>query len=83
MGNLGEAYASLGKTALAIEYYERRLEIAQEIGDRRAESSAFHGLGSASLAMGDPQRAIEFFERSSAIDREIGSPEGRVGLGIA
>jgi tetratricopeptide (TPR) repeat protein len=40
LGNLGGAYAALGETRRAIEFYEQALQIARETGDRRREGSA-------------------------------------------
>ena len=39
-GNLGNAYQSLGDYRKAIEYHEKRLKIAKEIGDRAGEGRA-------------------------------------------
>src|SRR5208282_472567 len=39
LGNLGLTNADLGETRRAIEFYEQRLAIAREIGDRRGEGS--------------------------------------------
>jgi tetratricopeptide (TPR) repeat protein len=39
LGNLGLAYAHLGETSRAIEYFELSLTIAREIGDRRGEDN--------------------------------------------
>ena len=39
LGNLGLAYADLGETRRAIEFYEQALAIAREIGDRRGEGA--------------------------------------------
>ena len=44
LGNLGVAWATLGNTGKAIEYYEQRLVIAKETGDQRAEGSAWGNL---------------------------------------
>ena len=39
-GNLGNAYLSLGDFRKAIEYHEKHLKIAIEIGDRAGEGRA-------------------------------------------
>ncbi len=47
LSNLGLAYSDLGETRKAIEYYERALEISQEIGDKKGRRNALGqpGLG--------------------------------------
>ena len=87
LGNLGIAYADLGETRRAIEYYEQRLAIARETGDRRGEGNALGNLGLAYVALGETRRAIESYEQHLAIARETGDRrgEGRAlgNLGIA
>ncbi len=52
----GLAYAALGETRKAIEFYEKALEIAREIGDRRGEGHALGNLGTGLRRPGrDPQ----------------------------
>lgn len=74
--NLGLAYARLGEPRRAIEFYERRLVIAREIGDRRGEGAALGNLGLAYANLGEPRRAIEFYEQQLVITREIGDRRG-------
>jgi tetratricopeptide (TPR) repeat protein len=80
LGNLGLAYADLGETSRAIEYYEQHLTIAREIGDRRGEGIALGNLGLAYADLGETRRAIEYYEQHLTIAREIGD---RRGEGIA
>ena len=54
---------TLGEYRRAIEFYEQRLAIAREIGDRRGEGNALGNLGNAYRALGDTRRAIEFYEQ--------------------
>jgi tetratricopeptide (TPR) repeat protein len=61
LGNLGLAYADLGETCKAIEFYEQRLAIACEIGDRRGEGNALGNLGLAYADLGETRQAIEFY----------------------
>ena len=42
----------------AIEYLERRLKIAIEIGDRRGEGAAYGNLGTTYHSLGDYRKAI-------------------------
>ncbi len=82
LGNLGLAYAELGETRRAIEFYEQGLVIDREIGDRRGEGNALGNLGVAYAALGETRRAIELYEQRLVIDREIGDRRGEgVALG--
>jgi tetratricopeptide (TPR) repeat protein len=76
LGNLGLAYADLGETRRAVEFYEQNLAIAREIGDRRNEGVALGNLGNAYFYLGEMHRAIEFHEQALAIDREISDRRG-------
>ncbi|MEH1924596.1 tetratricopeptide repeat protein [Nostoc sp.] len=79
LGNLGNAYQSLGEYHLAIEFYQQWLDTAREIGDRLGEAKALSGLGNAYQSLGKYQRAIEFYQQWLSITRKIGD---RTGEGI-
>jgi tetratricopeptide (TPR) repeat protein len=72
LGNLGNAYQSLGEYRRAIEYYEQQLKITREVSDRRGEGNALGNLGSTYQSLGEYRRAIEYHEQSLRIAREIG-----------
>jgi tetratricopeptide (TPR) repeat protein len=76
LGNLGNAYATLGDARKAIEFHEQALVVDREIGDRRGEGKALGNLGSAYAVLGDARKAIEFYEQALVIDREIGDRRG-------
>jgi tetratricopeptide (TPR) repeat protein len=76
LGNLGSAYLALSDARKAIEFYEKRLAIAQEISDRRGEGATLGNLGLAYDALGDARKAIEFYEQALVIAREIGDRRG-------
>ena len=46
-GNLGNVYHSLGQFKTAIEYHQRSLEIAKEVGDKAEEGRSYGNLGNA------------------------------------
>ncbi len=87
LGNLGIAYADLGETRKAIEFYEQILIIHREIGDRRGEGADLGNLGSAYYSLGETRKAIEFYEQALAVMRDIGDKraEGSIlgNLGLA
>jgi tetratricopeptide (TPR) repeat protein len=76
LGNLGIAYAALGESRRAIEFYEQVLQIARETGDRRGEGNMLGNLGLAYVDLGETRRAIEFYEQVLQIARETGDRRG-------
>jgi tetratricopeptide (TPR) repeat protein len=82
VGNLGQAYAAMGRVREAITCYEAALASAREIGDRRGEGAWLGSLGNAYRALGEVRRAIEYHEQALAIARAIGDRRGEgAGLG--
>ena len=86
-GNLGNAFDSLGNFQKAIEYHEKHLKIAKEVGDVSREGMAYGNLGNAYQSLGNFQKAIEYHEKHLKIAKEVGdvSREGGAygNLGIA
>jgi len=70
LGNLGNAYYSLGNYPKAIDYQEQSLAIAREIKDRNGEYAALNNLGLA-LAKQDPELAIVFYKQSVTVSETI------------
>ncbi|MEW6208875.1 MAG: tetratricopeptide repeat protein [Acidobacteriota bacterium] len=68
------AVEALGETRKAIEFYERRIEIAREIGDRRGEGNALWNMSLSFDKLGERARAIEYAEAALRIFEEIESP---------
>ena len=68
-----EDFQSLGVYHKPIKYYEKRLKIAIEVGDRGGEGTAYGNLGNAYYSLGDYQKAIEYLEKSLKITMEIGN----------
>jgi tetratricopeptide (TPR) repeat protein len=77
LGNLGNAYNSLGEYRRAIDYHEKHLAIAREIVDRKGEGQALGNLGNAYHSLGDYPRVIEYYEKRLAITRDTEYPRGR------
>ena len=75
-GTVGSAYYRLGQVEQAVEYYEKRLVIAREIGDRRGEGNALGNSGLAYADLGQVERAIECYEKQLVIAREMGDRRG-------
>ncbi|MDD4652775.1 MAG: tetratricopeptide repeat protein [Methanothrix sp.] len=69
------AYAALGDDRKAIDYYEQRLVIAREIGDRRGEGNSSWNLGLTYEKTGDLKRAAEMMQICVSFEQEIGHPD--------
>jgi tetratricopeptide (TPR) repeat protein len=76
LGNLANAYGTLGQTDQSIVCSEQALAIHREIGDRRGEGTALGNLGIAYANLGQVGRAIDYYQQALAIDREIGDRRG-------
>ena len=70
--NLSNAYFSLADFQKAIEYDDKDLKIATEIGDRAREGRAYENLGNAYFSLGDLRNAIEYLKKRLKIAIEIG-----------
>jgi len=79
LGNLGSAYRNLGQVEKAIEYHQKALLIAREIGHRQVEGKHLGNLGNAYSNLGQVEKAIECYEQTLLIAKEIGN---RLGEGI-
>ncbi|WP_199245337.1 CHAT domain-containing protein [[Phormidium] sp. ETS-05] len=76
LGNLGNAYDSLGQYERAITFHEQSLAISREIKYRRGEAASLTNLGSAYYSLGQYEQAITFHEQNLAISREIKARQG-------
>jgi tetratricopeptide (TPR) repeat protein len=74
LGTLGIAYWSLAETQRAIQFYEKQLLIACEIGDRGSEGIALWNLSLALDQLGERGRAIQHAEQSLIIREQIEDP---------
>jgi len=74
LGSLGLAYADLGETRRAIQFYEERLTIAREIGDRRGEGYALWNMSLALDQLGERAQAIQHAEQALTIREQIEDP---------
>jgi tetratricopeptide (TPR) repeat protein len=87
LGGLGFASYNLGEYLQSIDYYQQRLCIAREIGNRLEEASALGGLGLTYYDLGEYQQAIDYYQQRLSIAREVGNlwGEGSAlgGLGLA
>ena len=73
LGNLGTAYAQIGRIRDAIECGEQALAIARETGNRNSEGTWLGNLGNRYADLGQTQQAIAHYEQALAIARETGN----------
>ena len=62
----------MGNFKTAINYHERHLEIAKELGNRSGEGRAYGNLGNEHRVLGNFKIAIDYFERALKITKEMG-----------
>ena len=79
-GSLGNAYRNFGNFKKAIQYHERYLQIAREVGDKTGEGRAYGGLRNAYHNLGDFHKAFKYHERNLQIAKEVGIKLEKDGL---
>ncbi|HEX6718234.1 MAG TPA: tetratricopeptide repeat protein [Pyrinomonadaceae bacterium] len=76
LGGLGNAYASIGEDAMAIQCYEQCLHLLSELSDQRGSARTLTHLGNIYAGRGESRVAIEFYEQALEIARFIGDRRG-------
>ena len=66
----------MGECRKALEFHEKALTIAREIGDKRNEGTWLGNLGSDYANLDEISKAIEFYEKQLVIAREVGDLRG-------
>ena len=80
LGNLGNAYDSLGDYQKAIDFHSQHNEMSQASGDKKGIANSLSGLGNAYYSLGDYQKATDFHSQSMEINQAIGD---RWGMGAS
>ena len=80
LGTVGSSHLQFREFQKAIGYYQQRLAIAQEIGDRHGETVALGNLGIVYKNLGDVRKAIAHYEQQLLISREIGDRNGETNV---
>ena len=65
-----------GDFKTAINYHERHLNIAKEVGDKAGEGGAYGNLGNAYASLDDFKTATDYHERDLKIVKEVGDKNG-------
>ena len=71
MGVFGSIYRRQGQIDLAVEHYDRALQIHRTIGNQRSESIVLANLGSLHAAHGQHGVALEHYTQALAIARHV------------
>lgn len=72
LANLAHAYATLGDSERAVDFYEQALVYAREQGNGVAEGYILNNLGSNYLWLGDMERAEPLLRHALMMAREMG-----------
>jgi len=68
---IGVYYKEIGKFDVALQYYDRALEIGRAEKERKLEGGALGSMGIVHAHKGKPRQAIQFFEQWLEITREV------------
>jgi tetratricopeptide (TPR) repeat protein len=81
----GDSQAQIGQHAAARAIYERVVEVARRIGNRKAEGEALQNIGNTYYFQNRFAEALECYERRLALERDPLNEAGAAGalLGIA
>ena len=72
LGNLGYMYDVLDQKLIAIDFYEKALKIAREIGQRDEIAANLANIAQIKTIQGYYEEALVYMEEALVIDREIG-----------
>lgn len=64
---LGDGYSVLKKYQQAIQFYNEALDVANDLGDTRAESTLYGRLANVYLSLGEIDRATDLFRKGTAL----------------
>jgi len=74
LGNLGDAYRTMGHTEWAIKHFEKALAIARQSGNKHSEGNSLGNLGLAYRDLGQIEQAKSYLHQSLTIFDRINSP---------
>jgi tetratricopeptide (TPR) repeat protein len=73
---LGDLADAQGSYEQAMALYEKSLNLAAELGDRRRQAIVLNSLGRLAHRSGDEGRALALFNKSLALRRDLGDTRG-------
>ena len=71
-GKLGDTYNTIGNVDKALNFFQKQLEIATEVGDKKSEGSACASLSSVFFGLGKIFKAYKYCERHAECAHRIG-----------
>jgi len=76
LNNIGFIYNNQGDIPKALEYFNKSLNILEEIGDKKGMAYSFNNIGAIYKNQGDIPKALEYYNKSLNIKEEIGDKQG-------
>lgn len=78
LGNLGDAYRTMGHTEWAIKHFEKALAIARQSGNKHSEGNSLGNLGLAYRDLGQVEQAKSYLQQALTIFEKINSPSAEL-----
>jgi tetratricopeptide (TPR) repeat protein len=78
LGNLGDAYRTMGHARWAIDHFEKALDLARQTGNRHSEGNSLGNLGLAYHDLGQIDKARSYLEQSLATFEQLNSPSANL-----
>lgn len=75
-GNIGLVYQIKGELDNALDYYEKALELAEELGRKEWIATDLGRIGIVYGIKGELDKALEYFKEALKLNEELGSKEG-------
>ena len=73
LGNLGRYFASQERDGLATHYFQRQLELGEELGHLKGRMVSLQGLARIAWKAGHWRRALDYLKRVEGLVRQVGS----------
>ncbi|NQE04972.1 Photosystem I assembly protein Ycf3 [ANME-1 cluster archaeon GoMg1] len=74
--NIGIAYATKGELEKALEYFEKALELDEELGIKEGMAPDYGNIGNVYQNEGELEKALEYYEKALKLHKELGIKEG-------
>jgi tetratricopeptide (TPR) repeat protein len=71
-GNIGMAFQIKGELDKAMGYYEKALELSDELGLKKRKATVLGNIGIVYFTRGELDKAFEYYEKALELDEELG-----------